>query len=232
EFLVSEYLLSPDDHLSWQTNSLIADNLCTENVVTLKDSVLNESEVNILNDTKILDTLKKLKQEATQIILMIESMDNYVKETITQYTHLAHSYYITFAILLSQIKFYRFLDQIEETKLDVIIAHKIKESIAFPCSSRLNKHINKNVDKWKQFKKYNVPEEQMPKFLSIVMDSNECFTLADQAIEVSIKKENWVLLKNVYLATLWLEQLKKMFHSLKLHRNFRLFLTMEMNTKV
>ncbi|RIB13029.1 dynein heavy chain and region D6 of dynein motor-domain-containing protein [Gigaspora rosea] len=347
--------------------------------------VLNESEENVLNDTKTLDTLKKLKQEATQIILMIESMDNYVKETMTQYTRLAHACssifftmsqlnllhyfyqfsleyfyeifqyvlyenpnlrnaidtderlkiitrdlfkvtfkrvsrtllsedYAIFAILLSQIKFHGFLDQIDETELDVVITHKIKEYMAFPCSSRLNKHINENFDEWEQFKKCYVPEEQMPEFWvtslpqiliikyfrpdriipavtapvyftfepgfstktesdfrslvldevqhttpiflcfvpgndasyfvdhlayevkikceSVVMDSNEGFALADQAIEVSIKKGNWVLLKNVHLATSWLERLEEMWHSLKSHRNFRLFLTMDMNTKV
>jgi dynein heavy chain 1 len=41
-----------------------------------------------------------------------------------------------------------------------------------------------------------------------------------------------VLLKNVHLAPSWLGQLEKKLHSMKAHKNFRLFLTMETNPKV
>jgi len=42
----------------------------------------------------------------------------------------------------------------------------------------------------------------------------------------------WVLLKNVHLAPQWLVQLEKKLHSLQPHTNFRLFLTMEINSAV
>ncbi|RIB15447.1 dynein heavy chain and region D6 of dynein motor-domain-containing protein [Gigaspora rosea] len=70
------------------------------------------------------------------------------------------------------------------------------------------------------------------KCLSIVMDSCESFFLADQAIAGSIMNECWVLLKNVNLVASWLEQLEEKLHNMKANRNFRLFLTMEANTKV
>jgi dynein heavy chain 1 len=67
---------------------------------------------------------------------------------------------------------------------------------------------------------------------SVAMGSAEGFTLADQAISAAVKTGNWVLLKNVHLAPQWLGSLEKKLHSLKPHRNFRLFLTMETNPKV
>lgn len=67
---------------------------------------------------------------------------------------------------------------------------------------------------------------------SVAMGSAEGFTLADQAISTAVKSGNWVMLKNVHLAPSWLGQLEKKLHSLKPHRNFRLFLTMETNPKV
>ncbi|CAG8442752.1 1825_t:CDS:10 [Diversispora eburnea] len=67
---------------------------------------------------------------------------------------------------------------------------------------------------------------------SVAMGSQEGFTLADQAIASSNKNGNWVLLKNVHLAPSWLGQLEKKLHSMKAHKNFRLFLTMETNPKV
>lgn len=45
-------------------------------------------------------------------------------------------------------------------------------------------------------------------------------------------KIRWVLLKNVHLAPQWLVQLEKKLHSLQPHTNFRLFLTMEINSSV
>ncbi|CAG8831848.1 14097_t:CDS:2, partial [Gigaspora margarita] len=69
------------------------------------------------------------------------------------------------------------------------------------------------------------------KCLSVTMDSCESFFLADQAIAVSIKNGCWVLLKNVHLAVSWLERLEEKLLSMRSNRNFRLFLTMETNTK-
>ncbi|RIB15450.1 dynein heavy chain and region D6 of dynein motor-domain-containing protein [Gigaspora rosea] len=70
------------------------------------------------------------------------------------------------------------------------------------------------------------------KCLSIVMDSCEGCFLADQAIIISIKNGCWVLLKNVHLAASWLERLEEKLLNMKTNRNFRLFLTMETNSKV
>ncbi|CAG8487876.1 5917_t:CDS:10 [Dentiscutata erythropus] len=78
----------------------------------------------------------------------------------------------------------------------------------------------------------NLVNETNVKCTSVAMGSQEGFTLADQAIATAVKNGNWVLLKNVHLATSWLGQLEKKLHSMKAHRNFRLFLTMETNPKV
>ncbi|CAG8747190.1 13301_t:CDS:1, partial [Dentiscutata heterogama] len=51
--------------------------------------VLNESEGKILDDAKVQDTLRKLKQKATKITLRVEQIDDYMKELIRQYTPLA-----------------------------------------------------------------------------------------------------------------------------------------------
>jgi len=64
------------------------------------------------------------------------------------------------------------------------------------------------------------------------MGSQKGFTLADNAIASSIKNGNCVLLKNVHYAPSLLGQLEKKLHSIKVHRNFRLFLSMETNPKV
>jgi len=64
------------------------------------------------------------------------------------------------------------------------------------------------------------------------MGSQKGFTLADNAIVNSIKNGNWVLLKNVHYAPSLLGQLEKKLYSIKVHRNFRLFLSMETNPKV
>ncbi|KAI8505360.1 Cytoplasmic dynein 1 heavy chain 1 [Branchiostoma belcheri] len=66
----------------------------------------------------------------------------------------------------------------------------------------------------------------------IAIGSAEGFSLADKAINTATKSGRWVLLKNVHLAPQWLVQLEKKLHSLTPHRDFRLFLTMEINPKV
>ncbi|CAI2172645.1 16667_t:CDS:10, partial [Funneliformis geosporum] len=82
------------------------------------------------------------------------------------------------------------------------------------------------------FRVDNLVAELNVRCTSVAMGSQEGFTLADQAIANSIKNGNWVLLKNVHLAPSWLGQLEKKLHSMKAHKNFRLFLTMETNPKV
>ncbi|KAI7869607.1 dynein heavy chain [Mucor mucedo] len=78
----------------------------------------------------------------------------------------------------------------------------------------------------------NLVAENNTRCTSVAMGSAEGFALADQAISTAIKTGNWVMLKNVHLAPSWLGQLEKKLHSMKPHRNFRLFLTMETNPKV
>ncbi|XP_058810234.1 dynein heavy chain, cytoplasmic isoform X2 [Phymastichus coffea] len=68
--------------------------------------------------------------------------------------------------------------------------------------------------------------------VSIAIGSTEGFTQADRAINIAVKAGRWVLLKNVHLAPQWLVQLEKKLHSIQPHNNFRLFLTMEINSKV
>ncbi|CAG8718432.1 23040_t:CDS:10, partial [Dentiscutata erythropus] len=140
--------------------------------------VLNESEGKILDDAKIQDTLRKLKQKATKITLRVEQIDDYMKEHIEQYTPLAcaltlkrvsrallREVYAIFAILLSQIKFHAYPDQIAETELenifDVGTLNKIKEFMALPCFMRINKHFNENLDEWEQFMKFVAPKKQI-----------------------------------------------------------------------
>lgn len=78
----------------------------------------------------------------------------------------------------------------------------------------------------------NLVAETNMRCTSVAMGSAEGFTLADQAISTAIKTGSWVMLKNVHLAPSWLGQLEKKLHSMKPHRQFRLFLTMETNPKV
>lgn len=78
----------------------------------------------------------------------------------------------------------------------------------------------------------NLVSESNVRCTSVAMGSAEGFALADQAISTAIKSGNWVMLKNVHLAPSWLGQLEKKLHSMKPHRSFRLFLTMETNPKV
>jgi len=51
-------------------------------------------------------------------------------------------------------------------------------------------------------------------------------------IRKASKTGNWVLLKNVHLAPMWLVELEKDIYKMTLNENFRLFLTMENNPKV
>ncbi|RIA96574.1 dynein heavy chain [Glomus cerebriforme] len=82
------------------------------------------------------------------------------------------------------------------------------------------------------FRVDNLVAEVNVRCTSVAMGSQEGFALADQAISNSIKNGSWVLLKNVHLAPSWLGQLEKKLHSMKAHKSFRLFLTMETNPKV
>uniref|UniRef100_A0A5K3FEA9 Dynein heavy chain, cytoplasmic n=2 Tax=Mesocestoides corti TaxID=53468 RepID=A0A5K3FEA9_MESCO len=66
----------------------------------------------------------------------------------------------------------------------------------------------------------------------IAIGSAEGFSQAEKAINSAVKQGKWVMLKNVHLAPSWLIQLEKKLHSFQPHPSFRLFLTMEINSKL
>jgi len=70
------------------------------------------------------------------------------------------------------------------------------------------------------------------KLISIAMGSPEGYTLADNAITTAIRTGSWVLLKNVHLAISWLSSLEKKLQGFNPNKGFRLFLTMQTDTKV
>jgi dynein heavy chain 1 len=67
---------------------------------------------------------------------------------------------------------------------------------------------------------------------NIAMGSNEGLESADKAISNAAATGNWVLVKNVHLAPSWLQSLEKRLDSLKPHKEFRLFLSMESSPKI
>lgn len=77
-----------------------------------------------------------------------------------------------------------------------------------------------------------VANKQKQHVASIAMGSEEGYTIADQAITSAGRQGTWVLLKNVHLASSWLQDLEKKLFRLHLHENFRIFLTMEFSSKV
>merc|ERR1711871_729267 len=68
--------------------------------------------------------------------------------------------------------------------------------------------------------------------VSIAMGSPEGYDDALKEVTVAAKPGSWVMLKNVHLATTWLESLEKPLHATPAHDNFRLFLTTEFNDKI
>ncbi|PYH83869.1 hypothetical protein BO82DRAFT_305978 [Aspergillus uvarum CBS 121591] len=67
---------------------------------------------------------------------------------------------------------------------------------------------------------------------NIAMGSNEGLQSADKAISNAAAAGTWVQVKNVHLAPSWLQSLEKRLESLKPHRDFRLFLSMESSPKI
>ncbi|KAJ5945842.1 hypothetical protein N7454_002681 [Penicillium verhagenii] len=67
---------------------------------------------------------------------------------------------------------------------------------------------------------------------NIAMGSNEGLESADKAISNAAATGNWVLVKNVHLAPSWLQSLEKRLDSLKPHKDFRIFLSMESSPKI
>lgn len=67
---------------------------------------------------------------------------------------------------------------------------------------------------------------------NIAMGSNEGLESADKAISSAAAAGTWVMVKNVHLAPAWLQSLEKRLESLKPHKDFRLFLSMETSPKI
>ena len=67
---------------------------------------------------------------------------------------------------------------------------------------------------------------------NIAMGSNEGLESADKAISNAATAGTWVLVKNVHLAPSWLQSLEKRLETLKPHKDFRLFLSMESSPKI
>ncbi|CAO3629084.1 unnamed protein product [Cunninghamella echinulata] len=111
-----------------------------------------------------------------------------------------------------------------ELNLQQIVNDEVRSNVPLALCSVPGYDASYRVD--------NLVVETNNRCTSVAMGSAEGFTLADQAISLAIKTGNWVMLKNVHLAPSWLGQLEKKLHSMKAHRNFRLFLTMETNPKV
>ena len=73
---------------------------------------------------------------------------------------------------------------------------------------------------------------QPAQYQAFAMGSAEGYELADAAITMAAKHGHWLLLKNVHLSPAWLNGLEKRLHRLSVHKDFRLFLTMEINPAV
>lgn len=64
------------------------------------------------------------------------------------------------------------------------------------------------------YKVDSLAKEINKKYTAVALGSAEGFELAEKAINLSSKNGNWVLLKNVHLAPLWLNELEKKIHRL------------------
>jgi dynein heavy chain 1 len=62
----------------------------------------------------------------------------------------------------------------------------------------------------------------------VAMGSNESITLAETAIAESAKRGEWVLLKNLHLASHWIPTLEKKIRNLSPRQGFRLLFSLEM----
>ncbi|CAB0033630.1 unnamed protein product [Trichogramma brassicae] len=105
-----------------------------------------------------------------------------------------------------------------------VVENELKSSVPALLCSALGFDASSRVD--------DLAAELGKQIVSIAIGSAEGFSQADKAINHAVKTGRWVLLKNVHLAPQWLVQLEKKLHSLQPHQNFRLFLTMEINSKV
>lgn len=78
----------------------------------------------------------------------------------------------------------------------------------------------------------DMADKQSKYIESIAMGSEEGYDAADKAIGVAARRGLWVLLKNVHLASKWLQDLEKKLDKMHLHNDFRIFLSMEFSQKV
>ena len=82
------------------------------------------------------------------------------------------------------------------------------------------------------YKVDNLVERERATCTNIAMGSEEGVASADKAIGNAATTGSWVLIKNVHLATEWLQSLEKRIESLKPNPDFRLFLSMESSPKI
>lgn len=82
------------------------------------------------------------------------------------------------------------------------------------------------------YKVENLVEKTKAQCSYIAMGSIEGVASADKAISNAAATGNWVLIKNVHLAPIWLQSLEKRLGSLKPHPEFRVFLSMETSPKI
>lgn len=68
--------------------------------------------------------------------------------------------------------------------------------------------------------------------ISVAMGSVEGYTLAENAINEAARTGSWVILKNIHLALKWVIKLEKKLSCLNYNKDFRLFLTCEINTNI
>ncbi|KAI4149876.1 MAG: hypothetical protein L6R39_002408 [Caloplaca ligustica] len=82
------------------------------------------------------------------------------------------------------------------------------------------------------YKVNNLVEKLKVRCSNIAMGSNEGPRSADKALSEAAATGHWVLIKNVHLASGWLQGLEKRLGSLRPHPDFRLFLSMETSAKI
>ncbi|KAK6094055.1 dynein heavy chain [Batrachochytrium dendrobatidis] len=70
------------------------------------------------------------------------------------------------------------------------------------------------------------------RLVSVALGSNEGFKLAETAIAGALQSTSWVLLKNAHLSLSWLSQLEKKLHSFPVGSTLKLFLTLEISSKL
>ncbi|KAF6766456.1 dynein [Ephemerocybe angulata] len=159
----------------------------------------------------------------------VARLDVFSKHSIFKPPHLKPSCFRPDRLLQSTAAFTRTVfneDLAAEASFDLgtIVSDEIPASTPIALVSVLGYDASYRVE--------NLVKNTGARFSSVAMGSQEGFTLADQAIAAASRQGSWVLLKNVHLAPSWLGQLEKKLQTLNPHRNFRLFLTMEINPSI